>query len=204
MSDWKAKEAARAVAAAALAAANPHLVSVAKEGDSLRAAAKNIRIELARAFPGVKFSVKSRRFSGGDAIDVSWIDGPVSAQVDAIIDKYSAGSFNGMEDLYVYSRDAWIDAFGDAKYVHSRREMSDAAIAKAIRLVSSKYALPAGVEVSVEAYRKGALWSVPFDGGYHKQNVQELISYYAHRQCYALDKSPKPVAMSGDDFEVAA
>lgn len=204
MSDWKAKEAARAVAAAALAAANPHLVSVAKEGDSLRAAAKNIRIELGRAFPGVKFSVKSRRFSGGDAIDVSWIDGPVSAQVDAIIDRYSAGSFNGMEDLYEYSRDAWTDAFGDAKYVHSRREMSDAAIGRAIRLVSSKYALPADVEVSVASYRKGALWSVPFDGGHGKQSVQDLISWYAYRQCYALDKSPKPVAMSGDDFEVAA
>lgn len=198
MDDWKAKQAAKAAAAAALAAANPHLVSVAKEGDSLRAAAKNIRIELARAFPGVKFSVKSRRFSGGDAIDVSWIDGPVSAQVAPIIDKYSAGYFNGMEDIYEYSADAWNHAFGDAKYVHASRSMSDAAIAKAIRLVSSKYALPAGVDVSVASYRSGALWSVPFDGGWGKQNLQELIAYYAYRQCYALDKSPKPVAMSDD------
>ena len=198
MNDWKAKEAAKKVAAAALAAANPHLVSVVKEGDSLRAAAKNIRIELGRAFPGVKFSVKSRRFSGGDAIDVSWVDGPVSKQVDAIIDRYAAGSFNGMDDSYSYVHDAWRDAFGDAKYVHSRREMSDAAIGRAIRLVSSKYALPAGVDVSVASYRSGALWSVPFDGGWGKQNVQDLVSFYAYRQCYALDKSPKPVAMSDD------
>lgn len=206
MSDWKAKEAARKVAAAALAAANPHLVSVAKEGDSLRAAAKNIRIELARAFPGVKFSVKSRRFSGGDAIDVSWVDGPQSCQVDEIIGRYSAGSFNGMEDIYEYSRDAWIEAFGDAKYVHSSRSMSDAAIAKAIRLVSGKYAMPAGVEISVKAYRSGALWSVPFDGGWGKQNVQELISDAAYRQCYAIAKPylAAGVPMDGDNFEVAA
>lgn len=202
MDDWKAKEAARAAAAKALQAANPHLVPIGGKVDSLNAAAKNIRIELARAFPGIKFSVKSRRFSGGDAIDVSWIDGPVSAQVDEIIDRYSAGSFNGSDDSYNYARNAWIEAFGDAKYVHSQRSMSDAAIGRAIRLVSSKYAMPAGVDVSVEAYRKGSLWSVPFDGGWGKQNVQDLISEKAYRQCYALNKSPKPVAM--DDVGVAA
>lgn len=187
--DYKAKQAAEASAVAALVACNPHLVPAAScKGGSLIAAAKNIRIELGLAFPGVKFSIKSRRFSMGDAIDVSWIDGPTSAQVDEIIDRYSAGSFNGMDDSYTYSRDFWIKAFGDAKYVHSRRDMSDAAIGRAIRLVRSKYQLPAGVEVSVEAYRKGELWRVPFDGGYNKQNVQDLVSEAAYRQCYALSR----------------
>lgn len=187
--DYKAKQAAEASAVAALVACNPHLVPAAScNGGSLIAAAKNIRIELGLAFPGVKFSIKSRRFSMGDAIDVSWLDGPVSSQVDEIIDRYSAGSFNGMEDLYEYRRDFWIKAFGDAKYVHSRRDMSDEAIGRAIRLVSSKYQLPAGVEVSVEAYRKGELWRVPFDGGYNKQNVQDLVSEAAYRQCYALSR----------------
>ena len=132
--DYKAKQAAQAAAVAALVACNPHLVPAAScKGGSLIAAAKNIRIELGLAFPGVKFSIKSRRFSMGDAIDVSWIDGPTGAQVDEIIDRYSAGSFNGMDDSYTYSRDFWIKAFGDAKYVHSRRDMSDAAIGRAIR-----------------------------------------------------------------------
>lgn len=189
MADWKAKQAAEAAAVAALVACNPHLIPASScKGGALIAAAKNIRIELGLAFPGVKFSIKSRRFSMGDAIDVSWIDGPCVSQVDEIIDRYSAGSFNGMEDLYEYSRDYWIKAFGDAKYVHSRRDMSDAAIERAIRLVSSKYAIPAGVELSVAAYRKGELWRVPFDGGYNKQNVQDLVSWAAYRQCYALSR----------------
>lgn len=187
--DYKAKQAAEAAGVAALVACNPHLVPAAIcKGGSLIAATKNIKIELGLAFPGVKFSIKSRRFSMGDAIDVSWIDGPTSKQVDEIIDRYSAGSFNGMEDIYEYSRDYWIKAFGDAKYVHSQRTMSDAAIEKAIRLVRSRYELPAGVEVSIEAYRKGSLRSVPFDGGWQKQNVQDLISEAVYRQCYALTK----------------
>ena len=82
--------------------------------------AKMLRQALKAGFPGVKFSIKSRRFAGGDAIDVSWIDGPVSKQVDEIIDRYSAGDFNGMEDLYEYRRDYWIKAFG-ARSAHARR-----------------------------------------------------------------------------------
>lgn len=117
MDDYKAKQMARAAAAAALQAANPHLVPIsACKGGSLIAASKNMKVELGLAFPGVKFSIKTRRFSGGDAIDISWIDGPTSKQVDEIIDRYSAGSFDGMTDCYNYGRNAWIEAFGDAKY----------------------------------------------------------------------------------------
>lgn len=188
--DYKASQMARAAAATALQAANPHLVPIsACKGGSLIAASKNMKIELGRAFPGVKFSIKTRRFSGGDAIDVSWIDGPTSKQVDEIIDRYSAGSFNGMEDISEYSRNAWIEAFGDAKYVHSQRRMSDEAIAKAIRLARAKYGAEVfGDAVTVEAYRKGALWNVQFAGGWGRENMQQLISDLAYRQCWALTK----------------
>jgi hypothetical protein len=43
---------------------------------SAKLAASNIRAELKKAFPGVKFSVRSETFSGGDSIDVKWMDGP--------------------------------------------------------------------------------------------------------------------------------
>lgn len=203
MNDWKASVAAKKVAAAALAAANPHLVSVAKEGDSLRAAAKNIRIELGRAFPGVKFSVKSRRFSGGDAIDVGWIDGPVSAQVDAIIDRYSGGSFDGMQDIYTYSRDAWTDAFGDAKYVHSRRDYSDKAVASAIRSVVAKYGEAAAV-ATIEAYSKNQLWNIyPGGGDWSNENsLQSMISAVLYSRTWALTK-PYLAVRVAVDAEVA-
>jgi hypothetical protein len=113
--DWEAKQAVRAAAARALQRAHPRLVPVSDKVDSLVAAAKNIRIELARAFPSIEFKVRSKRFSMGDDIRVSWADGPTSAQVDAIINRYRAGTFDGMTDSYDYEHSAWTDAFGDAK-----------------------------------------------------------------------------------------
>lgn len=93
-------------------------------GNGLIAATKNIRTELKAAFPGVKFSVSSSRYSGGDSIRVSWIDGPCEKRVSEITCKYQAGSFDGMQDLYTYDDDAFNDAFGDARYVTCNREYS--------------------------------------------------------------------------------
>lgn len=151
--DYKAQQAARAVAAKAIQAANPHLVAIGDKVDGLQAAAKNIRIELARAFAGVRFSVKSRRFAGGDAIDVRWTDGPTSEQVEEITTRYQAGRFDGMTDSYDYSRSAWREAFGDAKYVHAHRDLSDAHLAACIRTVSTQW----GIEnpPSAQEWRKG-------------------------------------------------
>lgn len=90
-------------------------------------AAKNMRMQLKGAFPGVKFSIKSRSFAGGDSVDVSWVLGPTTGEVDAIIGRYEPGSFNGMEDIYEYDRDAVRSAFravmGATKYAHSQREI---------------------------------------------------------------------------------
>jgi hypothetical protein len=193
--DWKAKEAARAAMAAALQAANPHLVPVDGKVDSLQAAAKNIRTELARAFPGVKFSVKSRRFSGGDAIDVKWTDGPMSAQVDEIINRYSAGSFDGMVDLYTYDSSAWGDAFGSAKYVHSVRDYSDAAIESAIRTVFAKYAgnLSGINKPSTESWRRGQLWNVPMP--HMNDDLGTFITRELSRRTWALSKAPAAPAL---------
>lgn len=89
-------------------------------------AAKNIKAELTRAFPGVKFSVRSDSFSGGNSVDVSWPLGPSGKAVDAILNKYEYGSFDGMTDSYDYDHSAYGDAvsivLGRAKYVHGQRE----------------------------------------------------------------------------------
>ncbi|MCZ0211369.1 hypothetical protein OZK63_39080 [Streptomyces sp. UMAF16] len=99
----------------------PHLVA----GAGCVVAAKNIRIELKRAFPSVKFSVRSDKFAGGDAVNVDWTDGPTVAQVDEILEKYKAGSFDGMTDCYEYRNHVWGDAFGDAKFISTSRSFSD-------------------------------------------------------------------------------
>jgi len=192
--DYKAKQAAEAAGVAALVACNPHLVPAAScKGGALIAASKNIRIELALAFPGVKFSIKSRRFSMGDAIDVSWVDGPCSVQVDEIIDRYSAGKFDGMDDSYTYSRSYWPKAFGDGKYVHSQRRISDKAYASAIRTMATKYAgnlaelgMPAP---SLEGFRRGDYRNVlMYANGWSRETVADVINEIAYSRSWAITK----------------
>jgi hypothetical protein len=126
---------------------------------------------------------------------VSWVDGPIVAQVDAIIDKYAAGSFNGMEDIYEYGHSAWKDAFGDAKYVGSSRQNSDAAVAAAIRTVKAvwgqnldKIGLP---EPSVESFRKGTYHMVEvMDGGWNDHwSLQSIIYRAIAKRTWALTKA---------------
>ena len=200
MQDWKAKQAAKAAAASALQAANPHLVPVSEKNNSLIAAAKNARIELARAFPDVKFSVKTKRFSGGTSMDVSWTDGPTSGQVEAIVDKYAAGSFYGMTDSYDYAQSAWTDAFGDAKYVFAHRDDSIRAIESAIRSVFLRYELPGIEKPTAEQFMKGECWNTQTT---HNDNLQQLIRSMAYKRTWAIDKTPKAAAMVEAE-EVAA
>lgn len=131
----------------------PNLIRV-DTGDyrsSLTTAAKNVRIELKVAFPGVKFSVKTERYSGGDSISVGWIDGPTGKQVEAITKKYQGGSFNGMEDIYEYTDNPFVDLFGEAKYVFGERERSNELIQRCLAELAAQ-GYPA---VTVEEYRSG-------------------------------------------------
>ena len=41
----------------------------------------------------------------GDNVNVKWQDGPTEKQVKALTDKYEKGSFNGMDDIYEYSKE---------------------------------------------------------------------------------------------------
>jgi hypothetical protein len=63
-------------------------------------AAREIRKELKKEFPHIKFSVRSQNFSMGDAVYVSYENGVSQKAVEAIISKYQYGTFNGMEDIY--------------------------------------------------------------------------------------------------------
>ena len=88
--------------------------------------AKNIKIQLDKSFPGVKFSVKSEYYSGGSSINVSWTDGPKTADVDKIADQYQEKDFDGMDDSTHYRDQVWTEVFGGAGYVNCNRHYSDA------------------------------------------------------------------------------
>lgn len=92
-------------------------------------AAKNLKSELQHVFPGIKFTVRSSSFSGGDSIDLRWSLGPTSKEVRAIAGKYQEGHFDGMIDLYENDHSAHGEAIdkvlGRAKYVSESRNFPD-------------------------------------------------------------------------------
>lgn len=75
--------------------------------------AKLIRQRLKKAFPGVKFSVRSSTYSGGASIRVSYTDGPALTLVEAVAKSYEGSGFDGMIDLK-YSGRHWLHPDGTA------------------------------------------------------------------------------------------
>lgn len=90
--------------------------------------AKLIRTALKEAFPDTKFSVTTRRFAGGTALDVRYTDGPLSKDVNAICKAFDSYESDPYADL---SRPCparlfkgEIAGFG-AKYIHVNRRESE-------------------------------------------------------------------------------
>ena len=75
-----------------ITAAQPRYLSVTDT-------AKIIRSTLKKQFPGVKFAVRSEKYSMGASIHISWTDGPREKEVNAITDGFQGASFDGMNDL---------------------------------------------------------------------------------------------------------
>jgi len=86
-------------------------------------AAQAIREELKANFPNIKFSVTSEGYSMGDNVNVKWADGPTEEQVETLVNKYQAGNFNGMEDIYEYSENP--KNLPRTKYLFCTRLMSE-------------------------------------------------------------------------------
>lgn len=96
----------------------------------------NIRTELKRVFPGVKFSVRYESFSGGDAFNISWTDGPTTKQIGEITDKYGdmhPDSYS-MGDYWDCVPTIFNRLFGSVGYITNSRKYSDEAINKVISL----------------------------------------------------------------------
>lgn len=79
--------------------------------------AKLVRQTLAKHFPNTKFSVRSKSYSGGASIDISWTDGERAKVVEAIVKGFEGRSFDGMNDLAT-CQDSWIlpDGTADLAY----------------------------------------------------------------------------------------
>lgn len=106
-----------------------------REKSTQAQAASMIRGELKALFPKTKFRIRSSSFSMGDSVDVDWIDGPTTKQVDNVIGKYQYGHFNGMEDIYEYSNSR--NDIPQSKYVMSQRQISPEVMQQAFETLKS-------------------------------------------------------------------
>lgn len=61
--------------------------------------AKLVRAALARAFPGVRFTVRSQSYSGGCSVNVRWTDGPLLREVEGVAKMFEGKRFDGSIDL---------------------------------------------------------------------------------------------------------
>lgn len=119
--------------------------------------AKLIRQSLKEAFPGVKFSVRSSKYSGGSSISVRWEDGPTNKMVDSIASTFKGSYFDGSID-YHGSTYAMIDGEQvrfSADYVFCRRELTEAAKQK----INARYARMWGKECNHNDYDDSRHWS---------------------------------------------
>lgn len=112
----------------------PHLVPwpLAPNLTSAALAAKNLRLELKKEFPGIKFRTRSQNYTGGSSVrafaEVYGVDGytqeqamEIASRARALGSKFTYGSFDGMTDSYNYADDEdtrkFNDTFGAAGFV---------------------------------------------------------------------------------------
>lgn len=106
--------------------------------------ATEIRKALRALFPGVRFSVRSRTYSGGARVDVCWTDGPSQASVESVTAPFAAATLVGYPDnvarhtsIYHGRRVRW-----GADFVECHRAYSRPLVDRAVAVVRERYNLP--------------------------------------------------------------
>lgn len=89
---------------------------------------KNIRTELKKNFPAVKFSVRHWWLTGNDSFEISWHDGPTRKQVEAVVGKYENSYLDPSDDGCYYRPSVFNELYGGVTYVSTHREITEKAI----------------------------------------------------------------------------
>lgn len=107
--------------------------------------AKKIRARLKKEYPDLPkshFKVKTKNYSGGSSITVSWVDYPIEKEVSEVIDQYKSTTFDGMQDLaehhgYIDPEDGLL--YSGADYIFANFSLSDARYDKLVEIINEKY-----------------------------------------------------------------
>ena len=147
------------------------------------AVAVRVRKALAERFPGVRFSVRSRSYSLGAAVDVSWADGPSAAAVDKILGRFERVFRDEMTGEILS---------GGNLYVQGSRHFSAAFLRRVAEAVCRRY----GVDVpEIKSDRDGTHAYVVDDGArVDGEYLQQLIHHEAHETADARKAAPQAKA----------
>ena len=143
---------------------------------------KAIRVELKKAFPSIKFSVKYKSYTGGNSVRVEWEMGPSEEQVKKIAEKYQQGTFDGMTDSYNYEAtlvslpSGEVAELGGVKYVFCNRSIPDNVHAVIREDICRKF----GVEYV----------------DYNTRIGHEYVDQTARKACYGIDLTGQHVTGS--------
>lgn len=82
----------------------------------------NIRTELKRTYPSIKFSVRKNNYY---ATYIYWTDGPTQKEVDVLVGKYEDHQTDHSGDFRDYSPSNFNHVFGGSNYIFTQREISE-------------------------------------------------------------------------------
>ena len=118
-----------------------------------------IRTSLAKAYPGVKFSVRA----SGSSTHISWEDGPTESEIDGSTWPFRNASFDGMTDSETITNTPGFDGDGipvsisySSNYVFSSRDFSDRMKAQAEKFISDAIQRETG-----EPYDRHRMYQTP-------------------------------------------
>lgn len=165
-----------------------------------------IRQELKAAFPSVKFSVRSKSYSGGSSINVSWTDGPTGQEVDRVAGQFAGATFDGMIDLKSYHESNYRGErvrFG-ADFVFTNRKVSADLLKRAVVYANRKHGWSVDADaVVVQDSSYAYIQRTPetMANAYNHYSVADVISQIAYtmRQdgivIVRMNSRPEPVAV---------
>ena len=157
--------------------------------------AKLVRQALKTAFPSIRFSVRSKTYSGGASIDVDWIDGPRRKDVEATAKQYEGGGFDGMIDLK-YSRTHYLRPDGATMVLYDPGTVGSMGVHEG----EDNRALASAMPDGVQAVRFGAdfIFCSRSVSRFDEKKAGAMAWVYAH--CHTIGGTGNPnVDQFGND-----
>lgn len=146
--------------------------------------AKIVRKQLKHYFPGIKFGVRTSRYSGGSSIHVDWIDGPTDKAVQAIIDRFEGADFDGMTDCKSY-HDSKLNGesvhFAN-DFIFTDRSYSAAFLARVAGVCQAKYGI---TTPKILEHETGTAYFGNEGDSYHEP-MRAYVSHIAMREAQEM------------------